>query len=204
MKITGVVLLIAVVTSILFAVACGDGKDGDAQAVAVKEVAPTDTPEPTSAPNAVSTQSSTLPPVSMVLEAVSPELLACARTALGDDQYNAIISGRKDVVAQQLGMVLLCIMEYRQEANAIIEMFGLDIGTIMAASTPTPNTITQPKLDTPVPTATPSPPTPPTPTPTPEPATIPTSAPESAREVLDAGSTLELVNCSVYRGSRRQ
>ena len=94
----------------------------------------------------------------MVLEEVSPELLACVQTALGDDQYNAIISGRQDPAAQQLGMVLPCIMEYPQEANAVMKMFGLDIGTIIAASTPTPNTVTQPKLDTPVPTGTPSPP----------------------------------------------
>ena len=166
MKLTGVALLIAVVTSVLFVAACGGGKDRDAQAVAVKEIAPTDAPEPTSAPDAVSTRSSAPPPISMVLEAVSPELLACVQTALGDDQYNAIISGRQDAVAQQLGMVLPCIMQYPQEANAIMEMFGLDIGTIMAASTPIPNTITQPKLDTPVPTATPSPPAP-TPTITP-------------------------------------
>ena len=158
MKLTGVALLIAVVTSVLFVAACGGGKDRDAQAVAVKEIAPTDAPEPTSAPDAVSTRSSAPPPISMVLEAVSPELLACVQTALGDDQYNAIISGRQDAVAQQLGMVLPCIMQYPQEANAIMEMFGLDIGTIIAASTPTPNTVTQPKLDTPVPTGTPSPP----------------------------------------------
>ena len=158
MKLTGVALLIAVVASVLFVAACGGGKDGDAQAVTVKEIAPTDAPEPTSATDAVSTQSSTPPPISMVLEAVSPELLACVQTALGDDQYNAIISGRQDPAAQQLGMVLPCIMEYPQEANAIMEMFGLDIGTIIAASTPTPNTVTQPKLDTPVPTGTPSPP----------------------------------------------
>ena len=61
MKITGVALLIAVVTSVLFVVACGGGKDTDAPAVAVKEVAPTHTSEPTSVPVAVSPQTLTAP-----------------------------------------------------------------------------------------------------------------------------------------------
>ena len=139
MKIQGVALIIAVVGSILFAVACGGGKDGDAPAD-VKGIASTNTPEPTSVPDAVSPQSPKQPPISMLLETVSPELLSCVQTALGDEQYNAIISGRQDAVSEQLGIVLPCILQYPQEANAIMEMFGLDMGTIMAASTPIPNT----------------------------------------------------------------
>ena len=54
MKITGVAILIAVVTSVVFVVACGDGKDTDTPPVAVKEMAPTHTPEPTSYSVAVS------------------------------------------------------------------------------------------------------------------------------------------------------
>ena len=50
MKLTGVSLIIAIVVSILFVVACGGGNVGDAPAAAVKEIVPTDTPEPTSAP----------------------------------------------------------------------------------------------------------------------------------------------------------
>ena len=61
MKLPGVVLIIAVVASILFVVACGGGKDGDAPA-AVKGIASTNTPEPTSTPDPVSSQSPTPPP----------------------------------------------------------------------------------------------------------------------------------------------
>jgi hypothetical protein len=164
MKLT---VVLAIVASILFAVACGGGKDADAPAVAVKAIAPTDTPEPTSIPNTVSSESPTPPPIPMVLETVSPELLSCVQTALGDEQYNAIISGRQDPVAEQLGLVLPCIMQYPQEANAIMEMFGLDMGTIMAASTPVPGT--QP----PSPTKTPAPQPTVAPTATPEPTPIP-------------------------------
>jgi len=142
MKLT---VVLAFVASILFAVACGGGKDADAPAVAVKAIAPTDAPEPTSAPNPVSSQSLTPPPISMVLDTVSPELLSCVKTALGDEQYDAIITGRQDAVGEQLGLVLPCILQYQQESNAIMEMFGLDMGTIMAASTPIPNKAGQPK-----------------------------------------------------------
>ena len=61
MKITGVALLIAVTTSVLFAVACGGGEDTDGPGVAVKEVAPTHPSEPTSAPVDVSPQPITPP-----------------------------------------------------------------------------------------------------------------------------------------------
>lgn len=136
---------------------------------------PTDIPEPTSVPDAISPQSPTPPPISMVLESVSPELLSCVQTALGDDQYNAIISGRQDVVSflQQFGIVLPCILQYPQEANAIMEMFGLDMGTIMAASTPIPKTTVPQPTNTPtlVPTATS------VPTPTLTPVRTPTPAP---------------------------
>ena len=127
----------------------------------VKEVVPTDTPEPTSslvsiaAPNPTSSPSSTLPPISMALEEVSPELLACVQTALGDDQYNAIISGHQEVTSQQYYIFMPCIMQYPQETKAIMDMFGLDMGTIMGAGSPTPTA--QPKPYTPVPTATPTP-----------------------------------------------
>ena len=148
MKLT---VVLTIVASILFAVACGGGKDADAPAVAVKAIAPTDAPEPTSAPNPVSSQSSTPPPISMVLDTVSPELLSCVKTALGDEQYGAIITGRQDAVAEQLGLVLPCILQYPQESNAIMEMFGLDMGTIMAASTPIPNTEAPNPTHTPIP-----------------------------------------------------
>ena len=140
MKLTGVSLIIAIVVSILFVVACGGGNVGDAPAAAVKEIVPTDTPEPTSAPDVGSIQTSTPPTVSMVLDTVSPELLFCVKTALGDELYDAIVNGRRDAVAEQLGTVLPCIMQYPQEANEIMEMFGLDMETVMAASTPIPNT----------------------------------------------------------------
>ena len=181
MKITGVALLIAVVTSFLFVVACVGGQDGGAPAVTVTEIAPTDTPtptntlEPTSTLNSVSTRSSTPPPISMVLEAVSPELLRCVRKALGDEQFDAIISGRQDAVAQQLGIVLPCIMQYPEESNALMGMFGLDLGTIMSANSPTPDATSQPKPYIQVPTATP--PLAPTATPVPAVTSVPTSTP---------------------------
>ena len=161
MKLTGVSLIIAIVVSILFVVACGGGNVGDAPSAAVKEIVPTDTPEPTSAPDVGSIQTSTPPTVSMVLDTVSPELLFCVKTALGNELYDAIVNGRRDAVAEQLGTVLPCIMQYPQEANEIMEMFGLDMATIMAASTPIPST------ETPSPTHTPVP----QPTNTPEPTT---------------------------------
>ena len=107
----------------------------------------------------------------MVLETVSPELPSCVQTALGDEQYNAIISGHQDAVAEQLGLVLPCILQYPQEANAIMEMFGLDMGTIMAASTPIPNT------QAPIPTNTPAPQPTNTPTSVPNPTSVPTPTP---------------------------
>ena len=179
MKITGVALLIAVVTSFLFVVACGGGQDGGAPAVTVTEIAPTDTPtptntlEPTSTLNSVSTRSSTPPPISMVLEAVSPELLRCVRKALGDEQFDAIISGRQDAVAQQLGIVLPCIMQYPEESNALMGMFGLDLGTIMSANSPTPDASSQPKPYIQVSTATPT--SAPPATPVPAVTSVPTS-----------------------------
>ena len=179
MKITGVALLIAVVTPFLFVVACGGGQDGGAPAVTVTEIAPTDTPtptnilEPTSTLNSVSTRSSTPPPISMVLEAVSPELLRCVRKALGDEQFDAIISGRQDAVAQQLGIVLPCIMQYPEESNALMEMFRLDLGTIMSANSPTPDATSQPKPYIQVSTATPT--SAPAATPVPAVTSVPTS-----------------------------
>ena len=143
MKLT---IILSVIVLILFAVACGGGKDADAPAAAVKAIAPTDVLEPTPAPNPVSSQSPTPPPISMVLDTVSPELLSCVKTALGDEQYGAIITGRQDAVAEQLGLVLPCILQYPQEANAIMEMFGVDIETVMAANS---NTITLHKPETP-------------------------------------------------------
>ena len=182
MKITGVALLIAVVASFLFVVACGGGQDGGVSAVTVTEIAPTDTPTPTNTPeptstlNSVSTRSSTpppMPPISMVLEAVSPELLRCVRKALGDEQFDAIISGRQDAVAQQLGIVLPCIMQYPEESNALMGMFGLDLGTIMSANSPTPDATSQPKPYIQVPTATPT--SAPAATPVPAVTSVPTS-----------------------------
>ena len=179
MKITGVALLIAVVASFLFVVACGGGQDGGAPAVTVTEIAPTDTPTPTNtlAPtstlNSVSTRSSTPPPISMVLEAVAPELLRCVRKALGDEQFDAIISGRQDAVAQQLGIVLPCIMQYPEESNALMGMFRLDLGTIMSANSPTPDATSQPKPYIQVSTATPT--SAPAATPVPAVTSVPTS-----------------------------
>ena len=184
MKITGVALLIAVVTSFLFVVACVGGQDGGAPAVTVTEIAPTDTPTPTNTPeptstlNSVSTRSSTpppMPPISMVLEAMSPEILRCVRKTLGDEQFDAIISGRQDAVAQQLGIVLPCIMQYPEESNALMGMFGLDLGTIMSANSPTPDATSQPKPYIQVPTATPT--SAPTATPVPAVTSVPTSTP---------------------------
>ena len=148
MKLT---VVLTIVASILFAVACGGGKDADSPEVAVKAIAPTDAPEPTSAPNSVSSQPLTPPPISMVLDTVSPELLSCVKTALGDELYDAIFTGRQDAVAEQLGLVLPCILQYPQESNAIMEMFGLDMGTIMAVSTPIPNTEAPNPTHTPIP-----------------------------------------------------
>ena len=85
--------------------------------VVVKEITPTDTPSPTNTPlpkpantpeptstlahaagpDPTSRPLPTLPPLSTVLEAMSPDLLVCVQTALGDDQYNAIIIGRQSV-----------------------------------------------------------------------------------------------------------
>ena len=148
--------------------------------VVVKEVTPTDTPSPTNtplpkpantpeptstlvhaAPNPTSRPLPTLPPVSMVLKAVPPELLACVQTALGDDQYNAIISGRQSVTPQELGIVMPCLMQYPQDTKAVMELFGLDMGTIMGPGRPTataqPKALIQVLPDTQVPTATPLP-----------------------------------------------
>ena len=74
----------------------------------------------------------------MVLEMVSPELLMCVKTALGDEQYNGIITGEQDAIADQLGLVLPCIFQYPQDASVIMEMFGLDTETVMPVSTPIP------------------------------------------------------------------
>ena len=135
--------------------------------VVVKEVTPIDTPSPTSIPeptstvvptgasNPTSSPSHTPPPISMALEAVSGELLACVQTAMGNEQYNAITSGRQSVTPQQFYIVMPCIMQYPQETKAIMEMFGLDMGTIMGAGSPTPTA--QPKPYTPVPTPTSTP-----------------------------------------------
>ncbi len=109
----------------------------------------------------------------MVLEAVSPELLRCVRKALGDEQFDAIISGRQDAVAQQLGIVLPCIMQYPEESNALMGMFGLDLGTIMSANSPTPDATSQPKPYIQVSTATPT--SAPAATPVPAVTSVPTS-----------------------------
>ena len=165
--------------------------------VVVKEVTPTDTPSPTNtplpkpantpeptstlvhaAPNPTSRPLPTLPPVSMVLKAVPPELLACVQTALGDDQYNAIISGRQSVTPQELGIVMPCLMQYPQDTKAVMELFGLDMGTIMEPGRPTataqPKASIQVLPDTQVPTATSLPLATPLPTPTAIPSLIPT------------------------------
>ena len=165
--------------------------------VVVKEVTPTDTPSPTNtplpkpantpeptstlvhaAPNPTSRPLPTLPPVSMVLKAVPPELLACVQTALGDDQYNAIISGRQSVTPQELGIVMPCLMQYPQDTKAVLELFGLDMGAIMGPGRPTataqPKASIQVLPDTQVPTATPLPTVTPLPTPTAIPSLIPT------------------------------
>ena len=165
--------------------------------VVVKEVTPTDTPSPTNtplpkpantpeptstlvhaAPNPTSRPLPTLPPVSMVLKAVPPELLACVQTALGDDQYNAIISGRQSVTPQELGIVMPCLMRYPQDTKAVMELFGLDMGAIMGPGRPTataqPKASIQVLPDTQVPTAAPLPTATPLPTPTAIPSLIPT------------------------------
>jgi hypothetical protein len=94
-----------------------------------------DTPTPALTPTSMPTLTRT--PVPIIRGTVSPEFLTCVKTALGEEQYNAIIAGRQDAVAEQLGMVFPCILEYPQEANSIMEMFGPDSGTFTAASTPT-------------------------------------------------------------------
>ena len=165
--------------------------------VVVKEVTPTDTPSPTNtplpkpantpeptstlvhaAPNPTSRPLPTLPPVSMVLKAVPPELLACVQTALGDDQYNAIISGRQSVTPQELGIVMPCLMQYPQDTKAVMELFGLDMGAIMGPGRPTataqPKASIQVLPDTQVPTPTSLPSATPLPTPTAIPSLIPT------------------------------
>ena len=165
--------------------------------VVVKEVTPTDTPSPTNtpspkpantpeptstlvhaAPNPTSRPLPTLPSVSMVLKAVPPEFLACVQTALGDDQYNAIISGRQSVTPQELGIVMPCLMQYPQDTKAVMELFGLDMGTIMEPGRPTataqPKASIQVPPDTQVPTATSLPLATPLPTPTAIPSLIPT------------------------------
>jgi len=192
MKLLKVGLLIAGIASILFAAGCGGGQGEPTPVSDVKEVtptdtpAPTDTPEPTSilvptaapnptsspsstpvptnTPNPISSPSSTLPPIASVLGKVSPELVACFQTALGSEQSIALISGQGDITPQQLGIVMPCLMQYPQDIEAIMDVFGLGMETIMGAGNPTSST--QPQPSTPVPTATQSPPTP-TPTMTP-------------------------------------
>ena len=175
MKLRDLTFLIAILASVVFVIACGGGKGADAPAVAVKETDSTDTLELTPAPDAGSARASTPPPISMVLEMVSPELLICVKTALGDEQYNAIITGERDAVADQLGLVLPCIMQYPQEANAIMEMFGLDTGIVMAASTPIPNIQVPSPAHTAVPLTNETPEPIPTNTSTPMPTPNPTS-----------------------------
>ena len=109
----------------------------------------------------------------MVLEAMSPEILRCVRKTLGDEQFDAIISGRQDAVAQQLGIVLPCIMQYPEESNALMGMFRLDLGTIMSANSPTPDATSQPKPYIQVSTATPT--SAPAATPVPAVTSVPTS-----------------------------
>ena len=138
MKLRDLTFLIAILASVVFVIACGGGKGADAPAVAVKATDSTDTLELTPAPDAGSTRASTSPSISMVLEMVSPELLMCVKTALGEEQYNAIITGEQDAVADQLRLVIPCILQYPEEANAIMEMFGLDTETVMPVSTPIP------------------------------------------------------------------
>ena len=57
MKLKDLTFLIAILTSVVFVVACGGGKDVDAPAVAVKEIVSTDTLELTPAPDAGPTRS---------------------------------------------------------------------------------------------------------------------------------------------------
>ena len=215
MKLLKVGLLIAGIASILFAAGCGGGQGEPTPVADVKEVtptdtpAPTDTPEPTSilvptaapnptsspsstpaptnTPNPISSPSSTLPPIASVLGKVSPELVACFQTALGSEQSIALISGQGDITPQQLGIVMPCLMQYPQDIEAIMDVFGLDMETIMGAGNSTSSAQTQPS--TPVPTATPSPPTP-TPTPT-----ITPGVPESsASAITSPPSDMEGIN----------
>ena len=115
--------------------------------VVVKEAIPTDIPKPistlvfTAPPNPTSSPSSTLPLISMAIEEMSPEVLACVRTAMGDEEYNAILSGSQSVNPQQFYIVMPCTLQYPQETKAIMDMFGLDMGTIMEAGSPTPTKI---------------------------------------------------------------
>ena len=161
MKLLRVALLMSGITAILFAAGCGGEQAGPTPITAGEEVTPTEAPVPTSisvptaASNPTSSPSHTPPPISMALEAVSGELLACVQTAMGNEQYNAITSGRQSVTPQQFYIVMPCIMQYPQETKAIMEMFGLDMGTIMGAGSPTPTA--QPKPYTPVPTPTSTP-----------------------------------------------
>ena len=181
--------------------------------VVVKEITPTDTPSPTNTPlpkpantpeptstlvhaagpDPASRPLPTLPPLSTVLEAMSPDLLVCVQTALGDDQYNAIISGRQSVPPQELSIVMPCLMQYPQDTKAVMELFGLDMGTIMGPGRPTataqPKASIQVPPDTRVPTATPSPTATPTPTstPTPIPTVTPTDTPIASNNGLCGG-----------------
>ena len=103
------------------------------------EPAPTNMPKPTATPVPTETPLptptiypiSTLPPISIVLQTVSPELLDCVKTALGDDEYNAIIGGQQVVTPQQVGTVMPCLMQYPQDTKAAVDMLGLDMGSIM-------------------------------------------------------------------------
>jgi len=164
--------------------------------VVVKEVTPTDTPSPTNtplpkpantpeptstlvhaAPNPTSRPLPTLPPVSMVLKAVPPELLACVQTALGDDQYNAIISGRQSVTPQELGIVMPCLMQYPQDTKAVMELFGLDMGAIMGPGRPTATAQPKASISVPAVTRVPTPTSLPSATPLPTPTAIPSLIP---------------------------
>jgi hypothetical protein len=69
---------------------------------------------------------------------------------MGDEQYNAILSRSQSVNPQQFYIVMPCTLQYPQETKAIMDMFGLDMGTIMEASSPT-------TTPTPVPRVTPTP-----------------------------------------------
>ena len=169
--------------------------------------APTNTPEPTATPVPPATRVPTetplptptiypiptLSPISMVLETVSPELLDCVKTALGDDEYNAIIGGQQAVTPQQIGTVMPCLMQYPQDTKAAIDMFGLDMGSIMGLGVRTPTPTTKPSTPVPTNTATPTTILTPAPTRTPTFVVSEITGPRLETLTVDVGTTVKWV-----------